>query len=413
MTEQEWLDEQESDVLDEELGMASQRWLAQWEGHVLAGTFPLRKYRGRIDVSAVFLSEYEGQDVAIKLLVVEPTAADAQLREWEQTSKLSHPHLLSLLRWGSCQLGDITVAYTVSEWADENLAEVLRDRRLTRAEAADLLKPVLDVLGYLHRQGLVYGQLKASSVLAVRDQLKLSGDPVRRDGVGRGEDDVRQLGTLLLEALTQPGTEEIRAESLPEPFGEIVRRCLRSSQSVPTVAEIKTYLDRPSARQGRMHVWRFGVALVGIALVAVVFWNSRNPAKPSGQPVAVNTSVVPAQAPQGVSPKPTQEGPKAQSVAKRESRQPGVVQQFLPEIPAQAQRTIQGRVRFTVRVRADPSGNVRDAEIVPPATSRYFISFVLQAARKWKFEPSDKDHTWILRFDLFSRDVKVSASIVN
>ena len=396
-------------------GTSRARDWRQWEGHVLAGTFPLRKYRGRIGVSAVFLSEYEGQDAAIKLVVVEPAAADAQLREWERTSKLSHPHLLSLLRWGRCQLGDTTVAYTVSEWADENLAEVLRDRRLTLAEASDLLKPVLDVLGYLHRQGLVYGQLKASSVLAVRDQLKLSGDPVGSDGVGRGEDDVRQLGTLLLEALTQRGTEEIRAESLPEPFGEIVRRCLQSSQSAPTVAEIKTYLDRPSVRQGRRHVWRFGVSLAGIALVAVVFWNWRNPspAKPRGQPVAVNTSVVPAQVPQGVSPKPTEEGPKAHSVAKPELRQPGVVQQFLPEIPAQAQRTIQGRVRFTVRVRADPSGNVRDAEIVPPATSRYFISFVLQAARKWKFEPSDKDHTWILRFDLFSRDVKVSASIVN
>ena len=362
----------------------------------------------------MFLTEHEGQDASIRLVEVEPVAADAQLREWERTSKLSHPHLLSLLRWGSCQLGDTTVVYTVSEWADENLAEVLHGRRLTPAEASDLLNPVLDVLDYLHGEGLVYGRLKASSVLAVRDQLKLSSDPVRRGGESRGEDDVRQLGALLLEALTIRGPEEMRTKRLPEPFEGIVDHCLRSSQPAWTVAEIKTYLNRP-VRQWRVNVWRFGAALAGIAIVAVVLWNWHGSSLPQrrDQPVAVNTSVAPAKVPQEVSPAPIEKTSKAEKAATRESRQPGVVQQFVPEIPQQAQRTIQGRIRFTVRVRAAPSGNVTEAEIVPPATSRYFINFVLQAARKWKFELSDTDHTWILRFDVFSNDVKVSASIVN
>jgi TonB family protein len=395
-----------------QFGTARVRDWRECEGHVLDGTFPLLKYAGRAGASAVFLTEYEGQDAAIKLVAAEPAAAEAQLREWERTSKLSHPHLLSLLRWGSCQLGDITVAYTVSEWADENLAEVLRGRRLTPAEASDLLKQVLDVLAYLHREEHVYGRLKAWNVLAVRDQLKLSGDPVRYgDG---GGDDAMQLGALLWKVLTQPGPDGVRTESLPEPFVQIVRRCLQSSDSASTIAEIKSFLERPQVRPRRMHVWRFGAALAGIALAAVVFWNwlRPNPPKPRGQPVAVTTPAAPARPSPAVSPKPVEKSPTADKAPQPEPRRPGVAKQFLPEIPQQAQRTIQGSVRFTVRVQADPSGSVRDAEIVPPATSRYFITFVLQAARKWKFEPSDVNHTWILRFDLFSKDVKVSASLV-
>jgi len=76
-----------------------------------------------------------------------------------------------------------------------------------------------------------------------------------------------------------------------------------------------------------------------------------------------------------------------------------VVRQVLPEVPARAQATIQGKVRIRVKVEVDASGNVTGAALDGSSSGRYFEPYALAAARKWKFEPGGPAE-WRLQFDL-------------
>src|SRR3569833_396142 len=70
-------------VYQEEL--MSEVW-SKWTGHVVNGTFPLRRYLGASDHSGVFLTELAGREppaVAIKLVRAIPTLVDSQGAQWE------------------------------------------------------------------------------------------------------------------------------------------------------------------------------------------------------------------------------------------------------------------------------------------------------------------------------------------
>ena len=171
----------------------SEAW-KQWEGRIVDGKFPLRQYLGSSEHSAVFLTERgePAQKVAIKFIQVEPVAAETQFSRWQRAARLSHSHLLKLFDWGRCRIADFNLLYVVMEFANENLGEFLPQRPLTPAETRDVLVPTLDALALLHREGLVHGHIQPSNILAIEDQLKLSGDtlipaPVVR-GVLSGED---------------------------------------------------------------------------------------------------------------------------------------------------------------------------------------------------------------------------------
>lgn len=230
----------------------------RWEGEIVDRIFPLRKYLGGSDHSAVFLTEYAEADApkaAIKLLNAERASADLQLTTWRFTAQLYHPNLLKSFRTGRCRIDGNDLLYLVMEFAEENLGDVLRERALTADETRDMLNPVLDALEYLHSKGLVHGDLKPANILATGDQLKLSSDTISRgdesqgtpkktsvydppeaiSGMKTAAGDVWALGTTLVEVLTQkvpewqpgPNREPVVPEGLPSPFGEIARQCLR------------------------------------------------------------------------------------------------------------------------------------------------------------------------------------------
>lgn len=82
-----------------------------------------------------------------------------------------------------------------------------------------------------------------------------------------------------------------------------------------------------------------------------------------------------------------------------------VVHEEIPRVPKSARDTIQGHIRVTVRVTVDRSGAVVNETLENPGPSHYFARLATQAARKWKFAPSD-DHApreWLVRFE-FSRE---------
>ena len=74
----------------------------------------------------------------------------------------------------------------------------------------------------------------------------------------------------------------------------------------------------------------------------------------------------------------------------------GIVQQVIPQPLAQAKNSIRGKVAVVVKVRADASGNVADAEFENPGPSKYFADLAMGAARRWKLAPSS---AWNLRFE--------------
>ena len=244
----------------------SEAW-TRWQGHVINGVFPLGRYLGCSDHSGVFLTKSAARpaEVAIKLVATNRALAESQLPRWKRAGGLAHPHLLRLFEWGGCQLDGLPYLYTVMEYADQTLAQLLQQRALTDDEAREMLLPTLDALAFLHGRNLLQGQLKPANILVVGDQLKLASDTIRRvsepmpatntptvydppeaqQGGNSPADDIWALGVSLCEALTRrapTGLGERRDVLLPADFSpefhDLVLRCLSPSPQ-----------DRPNANE--------------------------------------------------------------------------------------------------------------------------------------------------------------------
>jgi TonB family protein len=246
----------------------------QQVGQTIDGQFRLIQYLGGTDHSAVFLTEFgdKRQRFAIKLIGTDPAEADAQLARLRRAAKLSDPHLARILQIGRGQVGIASVLYVVTEYAEEDLGQILPDRPLRPDEVREMLPLILDALQYLHSHGFVHARLKPSNILAVEDQLKLSSDgicaPHERSSSGEKPSpydppelapagpstagDVWSLGMTLVEVLTQrlpiwewTGHADPPApRTLPAPFLEIARNCLRRDPAMRcTLREISENLD--------------------------------------------------------------------------------------------------------------------------------------------------------------------------
>src|SRR5262249_28415772 len=137
----------------------------RWEGQVINGAYPLRRFLNASDHSAVFLTEspFEGfLNAAIKIIPADPVSAESQLWRWKTAATLSHPHLMRLVESGQFELQGRQYLFVVMEYAEENLSQVLPYRALTPGEIRELLVPTLQALAYLHGENWVQGQLKPS-----------------------------------------------------------------------------------------------------------------------------------------------------------------------------------------------------------------------------------------------------------
>jgi len=234
---------------------------SKWESQVVNGVFPLRRFLGRSNHSVVFLTDCKAQKLssaAIKIIPADAARAETQLSRWRMAAALSHPHLIRLLDAGRCKLGGHPFLFVVTEYAEQNLAQILPHRALTADEVREMLIPTLDALAFLHRQNLVHGRLKPPNFLVVNDQLKLASDTIRTAGETAGVDaagDVLELGATIVEALTTIRPAETLAETpslpatLPPGFADAVRRCLSPEPGDrPTVTELRNQIDPAVAR---------------------------------------------------------------------------------------------------------------------------------------------------------------------
>jgi TonB family protein len=442
----------------------TQAW-KQWEGQILNGGFHLRQYLGGSEHSGVFLTEdWERglQRAAIKLVPADPENAELQFSRWKEAAKLFYPHLIRLFQMGRCELGSTDLLYLVMDYAEVDLSQILSHGPLPPEEARDTLKLILEALAYLHGKGFIHGHLKPANIMGVDDQLRLSSDGLCRIGESRGgrgtpgvydppeaasgtnspAGDVWSLGITVVEALTQrppvwAGTEEaepLLPQTLPEPFLDIARHCLRRDpQRRWTVAQIVARLEpasivrplpvpRPqiSARpQKASPKWRqrhivptvvvglaLAVALAGLGLLN----RHRVEPKANQKPVTVSTAPLTQKTSEGQErfsgtrtlPSSLRFGAGAKTSA-GDVGPGGVRQQVLPDVPQSARDTIRGTVRVSVKVVVDPSGSVAEATLESPGPSRYFANLALQAARQWKFWPEKVDgrhvpNEWILQF---------------
>jgi TonB family protein len=437
-----------------------------WEGRVVDGKFTLRQWLGGSDHSAVFLTERGGrqaQKVAIKLISAGNADASAQLSDWGEAGKLSHPHLIRLFECGRGQIDDTRVLYVVMEYAEENLAEILPLRPLAADEASAMLQPAADALAYLHKSGLAHSRMRPSNIMAVQDQLKISADAVCRAGERRAARarsaydapematagpspaaDIWSLGATLVAVMTQkePNAGVAREpvavpETIPQPLRGIARQCLQidakqrgtvsdilarlqpkaaRTQAVPAPAPARNKVVQVRPSQEHSKRWIVvAIAVIGIMLIAWVGnkFMSRRPPVPaaeinSASPANVPPAQAAAPAPFSSKEKPAQKGNARGSVLK----------QVMPDVSRNAQNTIEGRLKVAVEVSVDASGNVSEAKLVSPGPSVYFANRALAAARNWKFNPPQVDgqaaaSTWVLRFQFRKTSIEVAPAEKN
>jgi TonB family protein len=409
-----------------------------WVGRVIDGRFTLLQWLGGSESSDVFLTELPenpSQKAAIKLVAADTVDADAHIAGWAATTTLSHPHLIRLFHTGRCQINSATL-YAVMEYAEENLSQIIPERPLTPAEAREMLPPVLDALSFVHERGFVHGHLKPSNIMVVDNQLKVSWDrrhvagqlrkrlpalgaydaPELASGTISPAADVWSLGVTLVEALTQkaPVWDEsasgvpVLPESLPQPFADIARACLRTDPARRcTLDDVKGFLepfpspstqisDSTGTRTGKLPL----VALIAAALVLLVVLVMKLRHHQSQPGPLIETQQA---APATVAPTPQTSG-----ISNRALEKGAIAERVQPEVSRNASKTIQGRVKVKIRLTVGPNGNVSNAAFDSSGPSKYFANLALETARRWKFKAAQVDghavpSVWILRFQ-FGRD---------
>ena len=429
----------------------AQAW-REWEGQVIDGKFPLLQHLGSGERSGVFLTERaEGQRAAIKIVPASETTVNALLTRWQAGATLDHPHILRLFETGSASLGDVSFAYVVMEYAEENLSQV--DRPLTEAETIDMLDGVLKAFDHLHGNQLAHGHLKPSNVLAVADQLKISGDTIRPAGqrdtsldfpgpydppeIARqgasAAGDVWSLGVVLVEAATRqmPSWDqgEVAApvlDALPPLLRVPVSSCLRHDPDRRwTAEELAKFLrrnahaelvsPRPKSAVAATRTVGKRPYILPLVIAAAIFL------------VIALTLAVRRAPPPTVAPRELKSATPADSTIPRAEPSPSAVPKpagkvlgqeiltrVLPDVPAKARNTIQGKVIINIRIRVNSDGSVVEARNESSASSRFFGNLALQGARRWKFAPdptrSADLREWTLRFQ-FVRDPQHPVSV--
>jgi TonB family protein len=425
-----------------------------WEGQLVDGKFPLLKWLGGTERSAVFSTQLPGknkQAAAIKLLSPDVGTAENQISRWQLAATLEHPNLLQVFHSGQCQVSGTPLIYLVMELAEEDLSVVLQTRQLSPEEAREMIPPMLDALSYLHQKGLVHGRIRPSNIMAVGDQLKLSSDRIHalndfasRDvspsafdapevarGVTTRAADIWSLGVTLVRCLSQRAQiresynpiEQGMAQTIPEPYRRIARECLRPNPNARcTVTDIRNWLQPAPATATAAAIRQTHkrkspsiavmAAIAAVALLAVIFvvrWATHGkpeapaetaPQQTAPEPAPQQTTAAPspsptvapqASAPAQASPAPVAARAVTPSAPPAYSSPGEVVERALPTVPANASNTITGKIRVSVRVEVNPAGEVTDASFTTPGPSKYFARLAMEASRRWKFKPAESN----------------------
>jgi TonB family protein len=419
---------------------------ANLEGHTIRGVFPLLRLLGSSERSAVFLSRaatIASSDIAVKVVPAIPGEAEPLLPRWQSATALDHPHLLRLFEAGEFELGEQRYLYSVMEYAEQNLAQLLEHRALGPDEVREMLGPTLNALEFLHGSKRVHGGLKPSNVLVVGEQVKLASDTIGpASDVVTAADDVWSLGVMTCEALSRRRPAGLHAVAgsivlppdIPATFSEMISKCLsRKPEDRPDVARLQAWQKggelgkAPSPASMRLVIraeimppdeiaepvelkaqWRPGrliiaaVVLLAIVGVGIYFLVPGEKQPEANGPVAA--APVAAEAPRAeaapapaTEPPATEAPPPVPAASTTASDSPSAINEVIPVVPRSASQTIRGTIRVSVRVIVDDDGNVMAATAEDPGPSRYFERLSLDAAKKWTFAPAETGDKRLMR----------------
>jgi TonB family protein len=427
----------------------AQDW-KQWEGETVAGEFPLEEFLGSGPKSAVFRTRIASGSAVIKLVPAAGAQAEELIAQWNRARELDNPHFIKIVDVGAWENAGLSLAHVVTEYADENLATVLRERALTGDEILEMLPSVASALAYLHSQGLIHGQLKPANIFAVDDTLKLSSDSILpASALGDPTGDLRAVAATVVETLTRrsvafsKGDPELDlVSSLPRFFQEIVRNCsgqagrvqwsaaqladwLRSQQlALSPIPPGSMPVRESGTRRSKPTNYTIGAALLLVVVGTVGAYVTRRTTEPSvatgPAPATKSVDQIPTPAPpipkqaaskqsdkrEAVKSAPVEPIRREPSRAVASAGQEDVIRQVLPEITEKARQTIHGTVVLAVQVTINQAGEVTDATL-RPTNSRYLGKLALDAARKWEFAAGGPQER-TLRFEITRDDTKVS-----
>ena len=113
-------------------------------------------------------------DLLLRIEECEQPGAAEKLNRFREASFLNHPNLVHVYGTGQFQVHGKSFLYLVTELAELDLAEALRETPLTLPEVSSLVKQVAAGLQYMHAENFVYCALCAGSVWRVGSQWKLA-----------------------------------------------------------------------------------------------------------------------------------------------------------------------------------------------------------------------------------------------
>ena len=225
-----------------------------FEACTVEGRYPLGKLVRTEGRRAWFETQQGDGKTALIILTESLNDEDVLLERLQSVEKIHHPNLVAVRAAGATSLKDTPLVYAITEHTEENLDDVLRERPLSAEEARELLEGLLSALSVIHSRGLVHGRMEAANVLAAGDTIKLRSDcihavPPDASMESAAGEDLRGLGTILFQALTQRQPQNAldpAIQRLPSPFAQIVQRSL---SGLATTVEIESLL-RPVGRPG-------------------------------------------------------------------------------------------------------------------------------------------------------------------
>jgi eukaryotic-like serine/threonine-protein kinase len=219
----------------------------EYEGRTIDGDFPLTKLL-RPEGRSAFFSTSNGTGMPTVIRLIESHYDDAEiLARWQAIQALDHEHLVKLKKFGPVELDGTPLVYAVMEPVEANLGEILDERRLSVLETRQVAASLVSALEAMHSHGFVHEHIEPGNVMAVGETIKLRSDCIREapegeEGFEIQRRDVRDLGMVLLQALTQQRTLEAAARErpLPEPFDQIVRRSIGGEWGLREIAAALT-----------------------------------------------------------------------------------------------------------------------------------------------------------------------------
>jgi hypothetical protein len=132
-------------------------------GELIDGRFELRERAGIGGMGEVFqaFDTQTGRLAAVKI-IHDISAHERLEREARALAGLHHPAIVRPVAYGATQQGE---PYIAMEWLQgEDLAALLRRRRLSFEEALSLAKRVASALGDAHGQGLIHRDIKPANL---------------------------------------------------------------------------------------------------------------------------------------------------------------------------------------------------------------------------------------------------------